>query len=104
MINKEIGNIINYENYDNSTTRNVFVATTDKRLSGTPTVNKLTSYAEGSESASVPHLVKIDANNLIVLWTREKKVYYVKIDNKGQKQGYSLSIVQNVSLEIQNSN
>ena len=47
----------------------------------TAVTKKLTSYT--SAGASTPHLVKIDGNNFIVLWSYNGRVHYCKVDSKG---------------------
>ena len=50
-----------------SKTRNVYVSAVSKDLS-TNKLNKITSYAEGTDSASAPQLVKINDNSFLLLW------------------------------------
>ena len=50
-----------------SETRNVYVSAVSKDLS-TNKLNKITSYAEGTASASAPQLVKINNNSFLLLW------------------------------------
>ena len=62
-----------------SETRNVYVSAVSKDLS-TNKLNKITSYAEGTDSASAPQLVKINNNSFLLLWSRDKKVSCVKLN------------------------
>ena len=50
-----------------SETRNVYVSAVSKDLS-TNKLNKITSYAEGTASASAPQLVKINNNSFFILF------------------------------------
>lgn len=75
-------------------TRNIFVAAVDKETSEV-TTNWITNYAEGENTASTPHLVKIAEDRYILLWSREeerngeinREVYYTEIDGLGKPVG-----------------
>ena len=69
-----------------SETRNVYVSAVSKDLS-TNKLNKITSYAEGTASASAPQLVKINNNSFLLLWTRDTKVSCVKLNADGTVNG-----------------
>ena len=69
-----------------SETRNVYVSAVSKDLS-TNKLNKITSYAEGTDSASAPHLVKINNNSFLLLWARDTKVNCVKLNADGTVNG-----------------
>ena len=69
-----------------SETRNVYVSAVSKDLS-TNKLNKITSYAEGTDSASVPQLVKINNNSFLLLWARDTKVSCVKLNADGTVNG-----------------
>ncbi|WP_302940266.1 hypothetical protein [uncultured Ruminococcus sp.] len=69
-----------------SKTRNVYVSAVSKDLS-TNKLNKITSYAEGTDSASAPQLVKINDNSFLLLWTRDTKVSCVKLNADGTVNG-----------------
>ena len=69
-----------------SKTRNVYVSTVSKDLS-TNKLNKITSYAEGTDSASAPQLVKINDNSFLLLWARDTKVSCVKLNADGTVNG-----------------
>ena len=69
-----------------SKTRNVYVTAVSKDLS-TNKLNKITSYAEGTDSASAPQLVKINNNSFLLLWTRDTKVSCVKLNADGTVNG-----------------
>ncbi len=69
-----------------SKTRNVYVSAVSKDLS-TNKLNKITSYAEGTDSASTPQLVKINDNSFLLLWVRDTKVSCVKLNADGTVNG-----------------
>ena len=69
-----------------SETRNVYVSSVSKDLS-TNKLNKITSYAEGTDSASAPQLVKINNNSFLLLWARDTKVSCVKLNADGTVNG-----------------
>ena len=69
-----------------SKTRNVYVSAVSKDLS-TNKLNKITSYAEGTDSASAPQLVKINDNSFLLLWARHTKVSCVKLNADGTVNG-----------------
>ena len=69
-----------------SETRNVYVSAVSKDLS-TNKLNKITSYAEGTDSASAPLLVKINNNSFLLLWSRDTKVSCVKLNADGTVNG-----------------
>ena len=69
-----------------SETRNVYVSAVSKDLS-TNKLNKITSYAEGTASASAPQLVKINNNSFLLLWARDTKVSCVKLNADGKVNG-----------------
>ena len=69
-----------------SETRNVYVSAVSKNVS-TNKLNKITSYAEGTDSASAPQLVKINNNSFLLLWARDTKVSCVKLNADGTVNG-----------------
>ena len=69
-----------------SKTRNVYVSAVSKDLSANK-LNKITSYAEGTASASAPQLVKINNNSFLLLWARDTKVSCVKLNADGTVNG-----------------
>ncbi|WP_456032744.1 hypothetical protein [Ruminococcus sp.] len=69
-----------------SKTRNVYVSAVSKDLSSNK-LNKITSYAEGTDSASAPQLVKINNNSFLLLWARDTKVSCVKLNADGTVNG-----------------
>ena len=75
-------NSVDQADITNNTTRNIFVARVSKDLS-TKNVTQLTNYAEGTETASTPQLVKINDDELMLLWTREGKVNYAELGADG---------------------
>lgn len=78
------GNYINFDDYENSETRNIFISATSKET-GKNTVNTITGYGETDISASTPHLVKIKDNRFLLMWSRKSKVYYTEIDDNGNR-------------------
>lgn len=67
-------------------TRNVFVASVDKSTSQVE-LNWLTAYEEGDTTTSTPQMVKIADNRYLILWSRDKTVYYTQVDGSGKQQG-----------------
>lgn len=72
--------------FDSHKTRNVFVAAVSKSTSDVK-INYLTNYSEGEETTKTPQLVKISGTRFMVLWTKGDQVYYVLVDNNGEKVG-----------------
>ena len=75
-------NSVDQADITNNTTRNIFISSVSKDL-GTKTVTQVTNYAEGTETASTPQLVKINDDELMLLWTREGKVNYAELGADG---------------------
>ena len=75
-------NSINQSDFENSETRNIIVIVKPKD-SETASVKQITSYAEGTESASTPQLVKISDSRFMLMWSRNGKVYYTELDSSG---------------------
>ncbi len=90
------GTKINLNDFENSTTKNVFISYIPKN-STTATVKMLTSYAEGTASATTPHFVKLTNNKFMVLWERENKTHYVLIDENGNKLSSEVTINSRLS-------
>lgn len=93
------GNMVDLKNFTSyNDTRNIFVAAMSKSTD-TVTVKQLTNYKDGK--TSTPHLVKIDGDNFILLWTRksdtESKIYYTKINGKGKQDGTIYEMEGNLS-------
>ena len=63
-------------------TRNIFVASVNK-ASDEVSLQWLTDYEEGEESASTPQLVKFESNRFLLMWTRGGYLYYVELDGDG---------------------
>lgn len=63
-------------------TRNIFVASVSK-TSDEVSLQWLTDYEEGEESASTPQLVKMEANRFLLMWTRGGHLYYVELNGDG---------------------
>ena len=83
---------VNYQNYDKSAdkTKNIYIAVTGKDLK-TTSVKKLTKYTMSSGiSVYSPHLVKINNNQLLVIWDELNestgKIYtrFATIDGSGK--------------------
>lgn len=80
-----VGNTIDQSNIDDNTTRNIFVATVDRNLSSVPVVHTITDYAEGTSSATTPHLIKLSDNQFILMWSRKDTVYWTSLDSFGNQ-------------------
>mgnify|MGYP001066157301 CR=1 FL=1 len=78
------GNKIDFNRSDN--TRNIFISAVSK-ADGAVTLKQITSYDTDDKSVSTPHLVKIDTNEFILLWSLEDSVFYTKIDGDGNSAG-----------------
>ncbi|MBR2913936.1 MAG: hypothetical protein IKC40_08460, partial [Oscillospiraceae bacterium] len=65
-----------------NTTRNIYVGFVDK-ATGVVTRYQLTDYADGEDSASTPHLVKVNDQIFAVLWSWNGSVYYSLLDDEG---------------------
>lgn len=87
-----VGNSILYNNLDTDVTRNIFVSTIDKNLSGTAKVTYITHLKEGEGTCSTPHLVKITASQYLVMWTQDGFTYGQILNGKGEPSGDILSI------------
>lgn len=77
------GSSIDQSAFYSAKTKNIFVSTINKKLSGKAEVRYITDYAEGSESPSNPHLVKISDDEFMLMWSLSGKIYYVKLDGEG---------------------
>lgn len=92
--------------YKNSKTRNIYIASINKdalianpvedpaeRYYGLMLNNfdiqyiQFTNYAEGDTTARNPYLVKLGSDSMLLMWSRADKVYYCKLDGKGQLVG-----------------
>lgn len=79
-------------NFTSNRTRNVYIASMDK-TTGQVTNKQITSLAEGGDTASIPHLVKLSGNEFLLLWMQMDDEYeysdvrYVKLNGKGDKIG-----------------
>lgn len=67
-------------------TKNIYLATVSKE-DNTVSVNMLTDFEEGEETATNPYLVKIADNSYMLIWSRAYSVYYTKIDGNGNQVG-----------------
>ena len=77
-------------------TRNIFVSAVNKDLNAVNTT-WLTNYSEGDGTTSTPHLVKINADQYMILWSRNSTVYYAMINGSGKKTGETYTISGNLS-------
>lgn len=86
-------NSIDQAKFDSSETRNAYILTAKSDFSDTKTI-ALTSYTEGSSSATTPTLVKINDNKFLVAWQRitnnnrpaiDSTIYFQYIDGRGSK-------------------
>lgn len=75
--------VIQDENNLSRTTRNVFVASVNK-VSKEVTIHWLTNYEETNGTTSTPHFIQLSRNEYMVLWTREDRVYYTKVNQQGE--------------------
>jgi len=78
------------------TTRNIYVAAVNKSTNEV-TMNWVTSHAEGKTTTTTPHLVKINNNQYMLMWTRADKVFYTLIDGSGKVTSTIYSKVGNLS-------
>ena len=70
----------------NMGTRNIFLSVMNKST-GRITTKWITSYSQGDESASTPHLVAVGSDRFVLLWTRDLNVYYAVLDGTGSIVG-----------------
>ena len=77
-------------------TRNIFTAAVDK-TSNEVTMHWLTNYEEGDGTTSTPHMVKLNANEYLMLWSRENSVFYTKINGLGEAFGDLYQMPGNLS-------
>ncbi len=77
-------------------TRNIYVIAMNKSTSAVQT-NWITNYAEGEETTSTPHMVKIGDSSYLLLWTRGGSVYYTRIDGNGNQVGQIYSMAGELS-------
>lgn len=81
------GSTVDQSNLNKFKTKNIFISTISRNLSGDPVINYVTNYEEGSESPSNPHLVKISGSEFMLMWTHDGKLYYTMLDEKGEVVG-----------------
>jgi hypothetical protein len=77
--------------YDQLETRNIFVSATpiDNFSESETKIKWLTSYEEnGEETVYNPHLVKIDGDRFLVMWTEgeDEQILYVEVNGQGDFQ------------------
>lgn len=94
-----VGNSVDQDNYSSSKTRNVFVSVIGKNFSSNSTASygRITTYAEGSSSASTPHLVKVNNDAFVIIWSKDNAVYYRQIDGAGRRVGNMYSMLGSLS-------
>lgn len=94
------GTSVEQENNYYGSTKNVFVSVAKKDTGdgiGTPVVKWITSYKEGTSTARTPHLVKISDTRFLLIWSRDTKVYYVELNENGDKVGQIYSFTGSLS-------
>lgn len=74
--------VIQDESFISRTTRNIYVWVVNQNNKEI-TTKQITNYDEGDGTTSTPHLVKINNNQFMLLWTRNDTIYYVQIDSNG---------------------
>ena len=92
-------------NFSSRTTRNIYVWAVDKTTKGVKS-NQITNYTEGDGTTSTPHLVKINDNRFILMWSRNGLIYYAEIDGSGNINGEIHNISGNLSdcMPVVNNN
>ena len=90
------GSSVDQNNFDSSRTRNIYVVTVNKSTGDTD-VKWLTSYAEGTESAGNPYLIKMTDNKFMVLWSRGGVTNYAVVDGEGNLKGKIRTLKANLS-------
>lgn len=91
------GNSVLQDDIDTSRmTRNIFVASSSKNNSEV-TMNWITNMSEGMTSANTPHLVKIDTDLFLLLWSQGDQVYYTQINASGAKIGSTYNFAGTLS-------
>lgn len=88
--------VVQDDNNLTRSTRNVFVAAVDKTTSAV-SIHWLTSYEEGDGTTSTPQMVKVSDDKYIILWSRDKKVYYTFVNGSGVQSGSVYSMDGNLS-------
>ncbi len=95
------GNSIDQTNINfSNNTRNIWIASAAKNTDGTigsPVVKWLTSYKEGEENPTTPHLVKISNQRFALLWEEGTQVCYAVIDGEGNQIGSTYQMNGNLS-------
>lgn len=92
-----VGNTVDQSNVATAGTRNIFVATVDRKLSNSPVVTNITNYAEGTASATTPHLIKLNDSRFILMWSRDGMVYWTAIDGNGKQTGTTYNMPGSLS-------
>lgn len=91
------GNSVEQDDTNTSrSTRNVFVAAVNKNMDSVNTT-WLTDYEEGNGTTSTPQLVKISNTRYVVLWSRNKTVYYTTVNGEGEKTSDIYEVSGNLS-------
>ncbi len=83
----------NPSSVDNSSTRNIFIASCNKSMADVKTT-WVTSYAADSGvNVSTPKLVKLATDSYILMWTEDSSIKYCKLDGSGNVTSgiYSMS-------------
>lgn len=68
--------------YKNNSGRDVFVASLNKETN-TVNMNYLTSSVENVDYPTTPHMIELEQNKFLVLWSKDKYVYYTCVDGDG---------------------
>lgn len=90
-----VGNTIDQKKFIPYSMRNIFVSTVSKDMK-TKKLTKLTSYK--SDNASTPHIVKINDDEFLVMWTKNnEKICYTLLNGQGEKQGKTYSFTGKLS-------
>ncbi len=71
---------------DGSGLQKIFVSTVDKN-GATPKIYYLAEPRPNEYTATTPHLIKVSSKYYMLLWSQGEKVYYVVLNDKGEKHG-----------------
>ena len=75
------------EAFKNNYTSDAVIFALDKNTMRVTSTDWLTSFKNGDDSASTPHIVKISDNRFAVLWKQRNTFYYTFIDGTGKRAG-----------------
>ncbi|MDO4621922.1 MAG: hypothetical protein Q4B22_03130 [Eubacteriales bacterium] len=79
--------------YRENSQRNIFTVSLDRDLNAAydkwdntePALHMITSYGENDGKPSTPHLVKVNGNTFLLLWSINSKLCYCMINGKGER-------------------